>query len=899
MNGIRWGRMPRSIGCSKRFMAAAWMTLAACCYLAPRPAAAQSAGPVRMAHFTDVEGEVSWRPDDSAAWSQAARNLPVRQGCQIAVTGNGRGELQFDDGSRLQIGKSAVVTLTTLFSDANGEFSEITVRNGTAAVCLRQTPAVYQIDAPLVSVVASGPARLRVDTASGVQIAVHEGKCVVQGDQGKASLASGDYLDLRSKADHYDTTGLPTPDSFDNWTANRCMGADHANGSPHQTYLPSNIAIAADNLDSYGDWRSDPKYGHVWRPRVHDAAWRPYHDGRWTWVDPYGWTWVDNAPWGWAPSHYGTWLHESDGWCWDPGPAQQYWSPAVVNYCQSGDSVAWCPLAPEEVRYPPAVSIGFSRGDWSLFFSIGAAATYYPTNDGYCAPRPWRTDFVNNYAYGRSVRNVYVTNVNNYYGGFGQGGFNHNSLFSNQRFVPRNAQFAAGASLVAVASFGGRGSYRALPRDPRSIYAHARYIGAPAGSFAPVAGPPAARRTQIAMTPNRILRPTSPVSHADLVRPVHRVSGGAPQMVARQIVSQAPPQARRRPIAVTAPRMGASAQRPGLPVQRPGMPAQRIGATTAHPLTREQQSAMRARTALGVRPGTARPGARNGSAPIVVSPATARAIASRPNATSPRPGASPITPAQRMANQARASLGRRPVTLPSPRGANAVLEHARATTPTRPGAVAPAPSARRTPQNATAAGRRTMSGIHRMPPSAHTGANANRPRTLPAHASTAQVRRQPVTTSNRSPAHAYQRPVQHSQAQRRQTPAQVNRPARNNRQPVRAQRQYAPQRAPARTYRPPVHQQAPQVRQRQQAPQATERTYRPPVRIRRQAPPPEAPVRTYRPTVQQPRQVAPRPQIQRPPMAGAPQPRPQQGRPQPARPQNQGRRGERRPPDGG
>src|SRR5437016_1622833 len=76
-------------------------------------------GPVRLARFTYVTGEVSWRRDSKMSWAGAARNLPVRQGAQVWVANGGRSELQFDDGSRLRLDTGALVTMQTLYSDSD------------------------------------------------------------------------------------------------------------------------------------------------------------------------------------------------------------------------------------------------------------------------------------------------------------------------------------------------------------------------------------------------------------------------------------------------------------------------------------------------------------------------------------------------------------------------------------------------------------------------------------------------------------------------------------------------------------------------------------------------------------------------------------------------------------
>src|ERR1051325_5649865 len=131
-----------------------------------------NAGPVRMARFSVVRGEVSWRPDEQEEWSRAATNLPLRQGSQIWAAEGSRAEIQFDDGSDLRLGSGALVTLRTMYSDADGEFTQITLKDGEAGLRLQHDHSVNQVDTPFASVSARGPARLRLAAADQVRIAV-------------------------------------------------------------------------------------------------------------------------------------------------------------------------------------------------------------------------------------------------------------------------------------------------------------------------------------------------------------------------------------------------------------------------------------------------------------------------------------------------------------------------------------------------------------------------------------------------------------------------------------------------------------------------------------------------------------------------------------------------------
>src|SRR5579875_2521634 len=116
----------------------------------PSPSEQGEAG--RLARFSYVEGNVTWRPGPSTDWSYASVNLPMRQGAQVWVTDGGRAEIQFDDGSLLRLGGGALATLQTLYSDSQGEFTQIVLTNGLATMVTRHAYSIYQIDTPDASV---------------------------------------------------------------------------------------------------------------------------------------------------------------------------------------------------------------------------------------------------------------------------------------------------------------------------------------------------------------------------------------------------------------------------------------------------------------------------------------------------------------------------------------------------------------------------------------------------------------------------------------------------------------------------------------------------------------------------------------------------------------------------
>lgn len=479
------------------------------------------AGPVRLARVSYLSGPVSWRPDDSAAWSKASMNLPFRQGAELWVKPGSRAEIQFDDGSTLRLGGGATVCLQNLYSDDRGEFSELKLTGGLATLHAKGKHAEFQIDTPLSSVKAAGPVLVRVGVGNTVEVACESGDARVAGRQGETVLHSRERLSVADPNAPYRVTPIPEPDQWDHFNGNRDRIYSH-----HNLHTPSSIDLVAGDLDDYGSWHDDPRYGYVWAPTVYESGWRPYHHGHWVWVSPWGWTWVADEPWGWAPYHYGTWVVEPYGWAWVPGPAVQYWSPAVVDFVVEDDFVAWVPLAPAEVLYPPLIDIGFRSGNWWFDFSIGQAAVFFPTGPSLCFARPWDNVFVN--------RQVNVTNVTNITNIFNNSTVASSNVFvRNSPFVPVNATRFAGMTTATRTAFMNSGTFAKAPADPRGTAFRTGRSFARAPSSGPqVSGPLTMRPGRSSFTPTRMFARAAGPEQAALQRSV--VRSGLPTAISRK-----------------------------------------------------------------------------------------------------------------------------------------------------------------------------------------------------------------------------------------------------------------------------------------------------------------------------------------------------------------------------
>ncbi len=476
----------------------------------------KSQGPVRLARFAYVSGNVTWRATSSGDWSQATHNMPLRQGAEVMVLKGGRADLQFDDGSSLRLGNGALVSLKTLFSDAQGEFTQIVVKDGLATIYTRHKESVFEVDTPLLTVRSSGVSQVRFGVDGGSEVAVQQGSAAIEGPQGKTTVEHGNYIYATDASTAYKTLPLPAGDTWDQWNADRNKLL--AGTSETYKHVPPNIGLVSEDLDSYGSWHNDPKYGWVWAPTVTTPDWRPYYLGHWVSVDPFGWTWVSDEPWGWAPYHYGTWCRLSYGWCWAPGPRHQYWSPGVVSFSSYDGVVAWAPLSPWEVRYPSFCSVGCWGGDWCFAFSIGWCGSYFPFGGGWCEGRRFDNHWVNAY-HGWGVES--------------HGGIAHGHLpGGNGGFVPFNARNAAGTTSASREAFGGTGGYRAVAHGA-DMFGNGRTVTA--GASGAYSGPSGVRADALSRTSSRSFVTETP-SGAPLSRSIYSASASASAQAARNSV---------------------------------------------------------------------------------------------------------------------------------------------------------------------------------------------------------------------------------------------------------------------------------------------------------------------------------------------------------------------------
>ncbi len=333
-------------------------------------AAAQDDPPGRVARLSAQEGRVSFSPAGDDHWYDVAANRPLAAGDRVWADRNTRAELQ--------VGSAAVRldALTLLeISELSDQRLRMTVQRGNVQVRVRDDMAGERIEfdtANLATVIGQpGQYQVAIDPDVGLsQVAVDAGSAVVYGENGESRLlAARQQIAVSGRDLTVVASARIAGDDFVRWVAERNRSEDQ---SVSARYV-SREMVGYQQLDGYGDWQNDTRYGAVWYPRHVDTDWAPYREGSWVEVAPWGLTWIDSAPWGFAPSHYGRWARFGTRWGWVPGQraARPVYAPALVGFIGSGprtgsaqgvqgtvqigpgrNGVGWFPLAPGEAWRP-------------------------------------------------------------------------------------------------------------------------------------------------------------------------------------------------------------------------------------------------------------------------------------------------------------------------------------------------------------------------------------------------------------------------------------------------------------------------------------------------------------------------------------------------------------------
>ncbi len=360
-------------------------------------------------------------------------------GDKISTADDARAEVQLDFANTIRFAANTKANIANLTK----KNIQIQLGEGLATYTVsKDSETEPEIDTPNVSIHPShhdGVFRIEVHPDGDTIVIVRKGEAQIATPQGSTEVRSGEMATVRGTAEsaQYKISSAPIATIGTAGTAIAItLFAMRIPGATRIVTTP-----AAQDLDTYGQWRHVDDYGDVWYPNE-PGDWAPYRNGNWVYQPYYGWTWVGYEPWGWAPYHYGRWLYNG-GWGWWPGPVyggyRPFWAPAYVSFWGWGGG--W------------GFGVGF--GGWGGFgwLPLGPCDWYHPWWGGYRG----RFGVVN-------VTNVHVTNVHNY------GGIHplHNGMrFSNLANL-HNVHVGRAMSTVNAGRFGA-GRVSAVAARPEQL----------------------------------------------------------------------------------------------------------------------------------------------------------------------------------------------------------------------------------------------------------------------------------------------------------------------------------------------------------------------------------------------------------------------------------------------
>ena len=307
---------------SRRKFSPAVLTTLACALLA-LPAVADSQA--RIVRLSDVQGSVQINKNTGLGFERAFLNLPITQGVQLETRGNGRAEVEFEDGGTMRLGPDTKVEFSTLgLSDSGKRMSVINLVEGITYVAWTSKADAFSLNFASEKVELDHPAHFRVETSADIsKFAVFKGDVEVTGPARKAIVGKNKMATFDASMDDRYTVAKLEEDPLDAW--------DKEASDYHQQYQARNnnsspYGYGFSDLGYYGSYQNLPGYGLMWQPYFTSVGWDPFMDGAWSWYPGFGFTYVSAYPWGWLPYRYGNWMFVPGfGWMWQPG----YWNSWV------------------------------------------------------------------------------------------------------------------------------------------------------------------------------------------------------------------------------------------------------------------------------------------------------------------------------------------------------------------------------------------------------------------------------------------------------------------------------------------------------------------------------------------------------------------------------------------
>lgn len=321
---------------------------------------------ILVGRISHIEGTLLRYIEEYKDWVVTVKDSPFALDDALYAEDGAKVEIIMPNKTWLRVGENSQVQLLTLNSDT----TTIDIASGLTRFYNKSRDMLIKATTPFGYVVA--PAGTVFDLYVGDEslevIAVHGSvEFIHEQSESRYEVGAGSSSLIANDKETAQGNGMVASE-WDDWNEERETiwkeRLRQANASAN--LLPETIRDQAYTLEENGRWERvfyEGAYRAMWRPTRVDPDWRPFTAGRWTLY--YGDNcWIPDEPFGYITHHYGAWvfIESSARWFWMPPVADVYagaakssigldWYPGRVGWLQSGPSLGWVPLAPDEDYY--------------------------------------------------------------------------------------------------------------------------------------------------------------------------------------------------------------------------------------------------------------------------------------------------------------------------------------------------------------------------------------------------------------------------------------------------------------------------------------------------------------------------------------------------------------------
>ena len=303
----------------------------------------------RVVRLSLIEGDVQVSAADQPGWEKAVVNLPVREGMTLA-TGQGRAEVEFENGTTARIADNSVLNFVELALADGSKITRLSLTQGTATLyASRGHHDTLEVQGGKLQIATRDNSRFRIDVfQDGSSVSVLKGNVEVTAAGRTERVNKNQTLALRNDApEQLAREHNPAGDTWDRWVSGR-EEALNVGRADSMRYVSPQVSDGLSDLSYYGSWYNYGGLGNCWRPYGVSMGWSPFYNGGWSFMPGFGLTWVSTEPWGWMPYHYGSWAFSgTQGWLWVPGQFGS-WNPGGVHWYRGPGVVGWVPNSPND-----------------------------------------------------------------------------------------------------------------------------------------------------------------------------------------------------------------------------------------------------------------------------------------------------------------------------------------------------------------------------------------------------------------------------------------------------------------------------------------------------------------------------------------------------------------------